>query len=238
MDGQDGDIATGLSTAICKDGQSTPTANIGLGGFKLTSVGVATLRTDAVRGSNIQDNDLTYFVAAGTDAYTITPAPAVTSYTAGQAWLVKIANANLTTTPSLAVSGLSAKTIVKNGAAPLAAGDLPAGAIVWMVYDGTNFQIDSAKITVSVPTLGLTDGGLQTANFSPAINTKYQMKGYASQLLATLPGSATATGAIIVLAAYGNYGGAACGTINGTAQTIQFDQQVLTMMYSKTIGWA
>jgi len=42
------DLATGLSTAICKDGQSTPTANIPLGGFKLTNVGAATLAGDAL----------------------------------------------------------------------------------------------------------------------------------------------------------------------------------------------
>lgn len=43
------DLANGLSTALCKDGQSTPTANIGLGGFKITNLAAGTLSTDAVR---------------------------------------------------------------------------------------------------------------------------------------------------------------------------------------------
>ena len=30
------DLATGLSTALTKDGQTTPTANIPLGGYKIT----------------------------------------------------------------------------------------------------------------------------------------------------------------------------------------------------------
>ena len=42
------DLATGLSTAITKDGQTTPTANIKLGGFKLTNVGTATTAGDAL----------------------------------------------------------------------------------------------------------------------------------------------------------------------------------------------
>lgn len=42
------DIATGLSTCITKDGQSTPTANIKLGGFKLTGIGAPTIAGDAL----------------------------------------------------------------------------------------------------------------------------------------------------------------------------------------------
>ena len=42
------DLATGLTTCITKDGQTTPTANIPLGGFKLTGVGNATVANDAL----------------------------------------------------------------------------------------------------------------------------------------------------------------------------------------------
>lgn len=42
------DLATGLSTTITKDGQSTPTANIPMGGFKLTGLAVATTSGDAL----------------------------------------------------------------------------------------------------------------------------------------------------------------------------------------------
>lgn len=41
--------ANGLSNALTKDGQTTPTANIPLGGFKLTGLAAATLAGDAVR---------------------------------------------------------------------------------------------------------------------------------------------------------------------------------------------
>lgn len=42
------DLGTGLTTALTKDGQTTPTANIKLGAFKLVNVGDATTAGDAV----------------------------------------------------------------------------------------------------------------------------------------------------------------------------------------------
>lgn len=46
------DIATGLSTAITKDGQTTVTANIPLGGFRITGLGFGSATTDAARMDN------------------------------------------------------------------------------------------------------------------------------------------------------------------------------------------
>jgi hypothetical protein len=57
MDDEDDGIATGLSNVICKDGQSTPTADIGFGGFKVRNVGDAANATDAV---NRQTGDARY----------------------------------------------------------------------------------------------------------------------------------------------------------------------------------
>ena len=60
------DLATGLTTALTKDGQTTPTANIKLGGFKLTGVGNPTATgdglafgADATIGSLTLTTDLT-----------------------------------------------------------------------------------------------------------------------------------------------------------------------------------
>lgn len=41
------DIATGLTTSLASDGQTTPTANLPMGGFKLTGLGNGTASTDA-----------------------------------------------------------------------------------------------------------------------------------------------------------------------------------------------
>tara|TARA_R110000823_G_C15858017_1_gene492867 strand:- start:423 stop:1061 length:639 start_codon:yes stop_codon:yes gene_type:complete len=43
------DLATGLTTALTKDGQTTPTANITLGGYKITNLAAGTAAADAVR---------------------------------------------------------------------------------------------------------------------------------------------------------------------------------------------
>ncbi len=43
-----GDLATGLTTCITKDGQTTPTANIPMGNFKITGLGQGTAAGQAV----------------------------------------------------------------------------------------------------------------------------------------------------------------------------------------------
>jgi hypothetical protein len=59
-------IATGLSSALLKDGSQTVTANITLSGYKLTNVGDATASTDAL---NRQTGDARYplIVSSTTD---------------------------------------------------------------------------------------------------------------------------------------------------------------------------
>jgi hypothetical protein len=70
-----------------------------------------------------------------------TLAPALTAYVAGFELKMKVTNVNATTTPTVNVNGLGAKTIVKRAATALATGDMPAGAIAVLIYDGTNFQL-------------------------------------------------------------------------------------------------
>lgn len=74
------------------------------------------------------------------NAYVVAPSPAATAYTAGMVVRFKAANAN-TTASTVNVNGLGAKTIAKNGATALAAGDIAANEVVTVVYDGTNFQL-------------------------------------------------------------------------------------------------
>ena len=48
------DLATGLSTCITKDGQTTVTANIPMGGNKLTGLAAGTAAADSARLSQVQ----------------------------------------------------------------------------------------------------------------------------------------------------------------------------------------
>jgi hypothetical protein len=52
MDAEMDGMATGLSTCLTKDGQTTPTANIPMGGFKITGLGQGTGNTDAASVQN------------------------------------------------------------------------------------------------------------------------------------------------------------------------------------------
>jgi len=140
----DADFATGLTTALTKDGQSTPTANIPLGGYKLTGVGAATARTDAATLASIQDGKGTYVATVGgtVDVITLTASPAITAYAAGQTFRF-IASGTNTTAVTVNVSGLGAKALTKNGTTALSAADILSGTILEMTYDGTRFITNS-----------------------------------------------------------------------------------------------
>lgn len=82
-----------------------------------------------------------YATGAGADdAFTCAPSPAWASYTKGNSLLCQINNAQVTTTPTLNVSGLGVKTIVKRAATALVSGDLESGGVYLFVYNGTNMQ--------------------------------------------------------------------------------------------------
>lgn len=127
MDEEFDDIATGLTNSLAKDGQTTPTANLPLGGFKLTghSTSGPTARTDSISAGISQDN-LHLFVAAGgtADALTSTFTPNVTALVNGMQLCVRAASANATTTPTFAAGSTTAKTIVKGANTALVAGDI------------------------------------------------------------------------------------------------------------------
>lgn len=91
----------------------------------------------------IQNKRWNGFDDTGTaDAVVITPVPAPTAYVAYQTWWVKKgATANATTTPTLNVAALGAKTLVRADGSALAAGDLIGGGVFEAQYDGTNFRI-------------------------------------------------------------------------------------------------
>lgn len=78
------------------------------------------------------------------DAYVMAPTPAFTSYAAGMAVSFKAVNAN-TGASTLNVNGLGVQAIKQPGGAALTAGDILAGQMVTVVYDGTNFQMISPQ---------------------------------------------------------------------------------------------
>lgn len=81
--------------------------------------------------------------SASSTAYVVTLSPVPTSYTAGMVVYAKIVNANTTTTPTINVNGLGAKTIVKVTSTPLVIGDIAANMFCTFIYDGTNMVLQT-----------------------------------------------------------------------------------------------
>jgi hypothetical protein len=137
------DLATGLSTAITKDGQTTITANIPFASNKITGLGAGTLATDAAQLGQVQSTAAKLITVSGTDTITGTMSPTLTAYAAGQLFYFVAAGAN-TTTVTLNVDGLGAKAVTRDGSTALAAGDINSGEVVVVIYDGTRFQMINA----------------------------------------------------------------------------------------------
>lgn len=120
------DFTTAFSLCMTKDGQQTPTANLTMGGFKLTSLGAGTLVSDAVRLSQVQNSSLTYLTAvAGTNTVTATATPTPAAYVVGQQFTFVPAVTNTAAT-TMNVSSLGAGAVQSAGVG-LVGGELVAG---------------------------------------------------------------------------------------------------------------
>jgi hypothetical protein len=116
--------------------------------------------------------------------------------------------ANTATTPTLAVNGLAATTIVKGTSTALASGDLALNTLAFVVYNGTNFQLinPQAAITQSATSAGSwVVPGSSTANSyivstsgagvrGSATNVNVLFQGGVSGSLSTAAGSVTVEG--------------------------------------------
>jgi hypothetical protein len=111
--------------------------------------------------------------AGSTDAYAITPSPSVRAY-ADITGIPVVFKANTINTgaATLEVSGLgSAKSIVKSYNVALSDGDIKAGQWVTVVYDGTNFQLQSPVTSASPALVRGTQRGVTLKNKSGAAST-------------------------------------------------------------------
>lgn len=106
------------------------------------------LRTAFAFLRQLYDSSIVYCGnGVGADTIVLTPSPAMTAHKTGQliAWIQASANTtNVTVNPS----SLGARAATKRGAIALAAGELPAGALVLAFYDGTQYQVLN---TVALP---------------------------------------------------------------------------------------
>ncbi len=144
------DLETAVTQSIATDGQSVIIANLPMHGYRHTGVGNASARTHYAAAGQVQDDVLTWVGTVGGtgDAITLTPSPGVTAYAAGQRFRF-VAAAENTGATTVDISALGAKNVFVNGAACVG-GELAAGAIYELTYDGTQFH--AAPLSPAMPT--------------------------------------------------------------------------------------
>jgi hypothetical protein len=147
---------------------AVPPADLSLYWLRLDSnqnpVEVLKYNTTPTAGWSRVQTQFTYGVGAGVaNAYTITLSPA--SPGANQAYRTGVAYVFVgpivnTGASTVDVDGRGVKAITKFGTVPLVAGDIRAGQMCVVVYDGTQFQL-------------LNPGNVGPSNFSPGIDRQF-----------------------------------------------------------------
>lgn len=91
--------------------------------------------------ADVQSGKWLYGVDTGTvNALAVTLNPAPATYAAGMGLRVKVAASN-TATMTINVNSLGSKSIIYSDGSSIRGGDILAGSILALVYDGTNFQV-------------------------------------------------------------------------------------------------
>lgn len=157
------------------------------------------------------DNNGSLVSGGSADAYTLTPNATWAAYAAGMTFTFEANHTSTTTTPTLNVSGLGAKTITNQEGTALTIGDIVSGGIYTVTYDSGEgkFKLISAFVTGS----GLTPhaygrvasgGTLQTGSFGVSSNA-YQSTGVNYVTLST--GVTDAAKAMVLATPAGTTGG-------------------------------
>ena len=172
-DTQDNDFAAGINNCVAKDGQNAATADLPMGGFKHTNVANATARNNYAAVGQVQDGDFIWLGTTGgtATAQTATATPAITAYKAGQKFRMQIGSGlgstgSVATAHTININSIGAKNIVNNeDSTNPTLGTWVAGALMELVYDGTNFRItnDPGGWIAVTPTITM-QAGTATAN--------------------------------------------------------------------------
>jgi hypothetical protein len=146
------DIATALTARVTRNGTGSMSGNLAMGANRVTGLAAGTARTDAAQVAQVQDGGALWGGTAGgtANARTITLSPAPAAYAAGQRFAFINGAAANSGAATLNVNSLGAKDIRKgDGSTALASGDMPADAVVEVVYDGTQFVLIAVSRTAA-----------------------------------------------------------------------------------------
>lgn len=200
----DQDLADGINASVAKDGSNAFTGNADLGSNKITLMADGTALTDGATMKNVQNGAPMWGSTAGGSAntYTITLSPAITAYAVGQRFIFKVdAAKGATGASTLNVNGAGAKSIKKETTPDaLGVGDMPAGHVCEVIYDGTQFILvnpANGNLVWSDWTPALGAGGAMTYTGTTIDHARYALSGstcfYAVDFYGTTGGVADQT---------------------------------------------
>jgi hypothetical protein len=164
----DQDMADGLTNCITKDGQTIPTANLPMGGYRHTNVGNPTAPNQYAVVGQVQGNTYSYagIMAGGPGAYTLTLTPAPTAYTVGMVIGFKCNTSNIgACTVNVNSLGVVPIRSWQDGGTELGSNDLLEGGTYEIIYVGPSFGFQIYNNADRLPNIrffGGTAGG--TAN--------------------------------------------------------------------------
>lgn len=197
VDTEDSGFATGLSTVICKDGQTTLTANIPFAGFRPTGVGNGVALNDLPTIMQTQNSVfmiLSSVSGGATNTLIGNTSPVITAYVTGQVFTA-IPDANNTGDTTINIAALGAIHILKNGAT-LGANDLQANIpFQFIVVTGSPTQAHmlSPATTPFIPSYSLQPNTINSTQTSLASATTTDLGTIPSQNI-LINGTATIAG--------------------------------------------
>ncbi len=155
-DTHDQDMADGINSCLKKDGGNTATADLPMGGFKHTNVGAAAGPLNYTRfDDHVAQKGIWAPTVGGTaNAITLTTGYSLTSYVAGQRFTF-IPTATSSSTATINVDGNGTKNVYTAAGQALTSGEIITGIMCTVVYDGTQFILQSSTATPVAMSVGV-----------------------------------------------------------------------------------
>jgi len=155
-DVHDQDIADGVNSCLKKDGGNTATAHLPMGGFYHSNVGAAAGPLNYARLDDVVSQKGIWAPTVGgtANAITLTTGYSLTSYVAGQRFTF-IPTATSSSTVTINVDGNGTKNVYTAAGQALTSGEIIANIMCSVVYDGTQFILQSSAANPVAMSVGV-----------------------------------------------------------------------------------
>jgi hypothetical protein len=145
------DVAQGLSNSLASDGQTAPTGNLPMSGFKHTGVGVAAALTEYARASQVQNGSIIRCIDGDStdDHYEASLPFGATAFANGQMIVLQFPTTNMTTTPTLSINGGPQWPILREDGSAIVAGDCRDTVPSRLMWNDTSWLLLGAVVSSS-----------------------------------------------------------------------------------------